>query len=199
METTNLKGLWKLGIDKYIKTYSHAELNEMVIKSARKSIRNVYPGTIFRLVVIGVIVLIISLLLWGNRSKELMIVNISALVVLSVAYYLWELSAYKMRKYTYGMPVKDWLEYRIKEIEKTMKFSTKYNLAIYLCSFIFAIGFYASYLLIMKVTPGLFSIVVVPVILIIYLCILRCSMNRNYKKTHHELDELYKQFDELNE
>ena len=47
---------------------------------------------------------------------EGMLLDVSALVILSVSYLLWERSAYKMRKYTNSKPVKEWLEYRIKGI-----------------------------------------------------------------------------------
>lgn len=129
---------------------------------------------------------------------EGMLLDVSALVILSVSYLLWERSAYKMRKYSNSKPVKEWLEYRIKEFENTIRFNTKYNLVIYACSFLFSIGFYVFYQITANVTPGILTVIIIPLGLIIYLLIIRRSINRNYQKALHELKELYKQFEESN-
>lgn len=198
METNDIKDIWKTETVKEMKPYSEEELNEIVVKSVRKSIKTVYPGTIFRLVVIAVIVYLIATLFLREQSMEGMLLDVSALVILSVSYLLWERSAYKMRKYTNSKPVKEWLEYRIKEFENTIRFNTKYNLVIYACSFLFSIGFYVFYQITANVTPGILTVIIIPLGLIIYLLIVRRSLNRNYQKALHELKELYKQFEESN-
>ncbi|HBA30382.1 hypothetical protein [Parabacteroides goldsteinii] len=198
METNDIKDIWKTETVKEMKPYSEEELNEIVVKSVRKSIKTVYPGTIFRLVVIAVIVYLIATLFLREQSMEGMLLDVSALVILSVSYLLWERSAYKMRKYTNSKPVKEWLEYRIKEFENTIRFNTKYNLVIYACSFLFSIGFYVFYQITVNVTPGILTVIIIPLGLIIYLLIVRRSINRNYQKALHELKELYKQFEESN-
>lgn len=196
METNDIKNIWKAGVEKGIKLYSEEELNEMVVKSARKSINAIYPGTIFRLIVIAVIVFLIATLLLKEQSTGKMCIDMIALVITSVSYLFWERSAYKMKKYTNGKPVKEWLEYRIKEIEKGVKFNTKYNWAIYSCSFLCAIGIYASYQIVANITPGIVTAIVIPLGIIIYLLIVRRSLNRNYQKALDELKDLYKQFEE---
>ncbi|WP_288733308.1 hypothetical protein [uncultured Parabacteroides sp.] len=198
METNDIKDIWKTEAVKDMKPYSEEELNEIVVKSVRKSIKTVYPGTIFRLVIITVIVYLIATLFLRKQSMEGMLLDVSALVILSVSYLLWERSAYKMRKYTNSKPVKEWLEYRIKEFENTIRFNTKYNLVIYACSFLFSIGFYVFYQITANVTPGILTVIIIPLGLIIYLLIIRRSINRNYQKALHELKELYKQFEESN-
>lgn len=198
METNDIKDIWKTETVKDMKPYSEEELNEIVVKSVRKSIKTVYPGTIFRLVIITVIVYLIATLFLRKQSMEGMLLDVSALVILSVSYLLWERSAYKMRKYTNSKPVKEWLEYRIKEFENTIRFNTKYNLVIYACSFLFSIGFYVFYQITANVTPGILTVIIIPLGLIIYLLIVRRSINRNYQKALHELKELYKQFEESN-
>lgn len=198
METNDIKDIWKTETVKEMKPYSEEELNEIVVKSVRKSIKTVYPGTIFRLVVIAVIVYLIATLFLREQSMEGMLLDVSALVILSASYLLWERSAYKMRKYTNSKPVKEWLEYRIKEFENTIRFNTKYNLVIYACSFLFSIGFYVFYQITVNVTPGILTVIIIPLGLIIYLLIVRRSINRNYQKALHELKELYKQFEESN-
>ena len=195
MEAHDIKETWKEGVEKNIKPYPEEKLNEMVIKSARKSIKTVYPGTVFRLVVVAVVVYLIVMLFIREQSMERAYVDIAALAVLSVSYFLWERSAYRMRKYTNGMAVKEWLEYRIKEVEKNVKFNTKYGWIVYTCSFLSAIGFYVFYLMAMNITPGILNVVVVPLGIAIYLLIIDRSLGRNYRKTLRELKDLYKQFE----
>lgn len=158
MEAHDIKETWKAGVEKNIKPYPEDKLNEMVVKSARKSIKTVYPGTVFRLVVVAVVVYLIVMLFIREQSMERAYVDIAALAVLSVSYFLWERSAYRMRKYTNGMAVKEWLEYRIKEVEKSVKFNTKYGWIVYTCSFLSAIGFYVFYLMAMNITPGILNL-----------------------------------------
>lgn len=195
MEAHDIKETWKAGVEKNIKPYPEEKLNEMVIKSARKSIKTVYPGTVFRLVVVAVVVYLIVMLFIREQSMERAYVDIAALAVLSVSYFLWERSAYRMRKYTNGMAVKEWLEYRIKEVEKDVKFNTKYGWIVYTCSFLSAIGFYVFYLMAMNITPGILNVVVVPLGIAIYLLIIDRSLGRNYRKTLRKLKDLYKQFE----
>jgi len=195
MEAHDIKETWKAGVEKNIKPYPEEKLNEMVIKSARKSIKTVYPGTVFRLVVVAVVVYLIVMLFIREQSMERAYVDIAALAVLSVSYFLWERSAYRMRKYTNGMAVKEWLEYRIKEVEKSVKFNTKYGWIVYTCSFLSAIGFYVFYLIAMNITPGILNVVVVPLGIAIYLLIIDRSLGRNYRKTLRKLKDLYKQFE----
>ena len=195
MEAHDIKETWKAGVEKNIKPYPEDKLNEMVVKSARKSIKTVYPGTVFRLVVVAVVVYLIVMLFIREQSMERAYVDIAALAVLSVSYFLWERSAYRMRKYTNGMAVKEWLEYRIKEVEKDVKFNTKSGWIVYTCSFLLAIGFYVFYLMAMNITPGILNVVVVPLGIAIYLLIIDRSLGRNYRKTLRELKDLYKQFE----
>ena len=162
METNDIKETWKAGIERTIKPYPEERLNEMIVNSARKSIKTVYPGTVFRLVIIAVAVFLIVSQFVKEQNATRMYLDMGALAVLSVSYFLWERSAYKMRKYTHGMPVKEWLEYRIKEIEKSIRFNTKYDWIVYTCSFLSAIGFYVLYLMATNVVPGILNVIVIP-------------------------------------
>ena len=179
METNDIKDIWKTEAVKDMKSYSEEELSEMVVKSVRKSIKAIYPGTILRLVIITVIVYLIATLFLRKQSMEGMLLDVSALVILSVSYLFWVDSAYKMRKYTNSKPVKEWLEYRIKEFENKIRFNTKYNLVIYTCSFLFSIGFYVFYQIAANIPPGILTVIIIPLAIIIYLLIIRRSINRN--------------------
>lgn len=199
METNDIKDIWKTGLEENIRSYSEEELNEMVVKSTRKSIKAIYPGTIFRFVVIAIIVHLATTLILGKHSAERMLIDLGALIILSVSYFFWERSAFKMRKYTNGMPIKEWLEYRIKEVEKSITFTAKYNWIVRGCYFLLAIVFYVLYQIEANVTPNIISIIVIPTGIFIYLLIVARSLNRNYRKTISELKDLYKQFEDSNE
>lgn len=199
MEPNDIKEIWKTGVEENIRSYSEEELNEMVVKSARKSIKAIYPGIIFRFVIIAIIVYLTTTLILGKHSTERMLIDLGALIISSVSYFFWERSAFKMRKYTNGKPVKEWLEYRIKEIEKSITFTAKYNWIVYSCSFLLAIGFYVLYQIEANVTPNILNIIVIPIGIFIYLLIVTRSLNQNYRKTIHELKDLYKQFEDSNE
>ncbi|MBR8705360.1 hypothetical protein IX307_002424 [Bacteroides pyogenes] len=199
METTDIKNIWNKGVQETFKPYSDKELNKMIVKSARKSINKVYPGTVFRFAVIAVLVYLFATLCLRKQSVEGMIIDIAALIVLSVSYFLWELSAYKMRKYTIGRPVKEWLEYRIKEMEKNIKFNTKYDKVMYICSFLIAIAFYGMRQIAANVIPDILTAIIVLIVIAIYILVVRRSLNQNYQKALNELKELYRQFEEINE
>lgn len=199
METNDIKDIWKTGVEKNMQSYSEEELKEMVVKSARKSIKAIYPGIIFRLIVIAVIVHLIATLFFREQSTGKIYIDIIALVITSVFYFLWERSAYKMRKYSNDKSVKEWLEYRITEVEKDVKFTAKYDWIIYGCSFLLAIVFYALYQIVANTTPNILTIIVIPFGLAIYVLIVRRSLNHNYQKTLNELKDLYKQFEDSNE
>lgn len=195
METNDIKNIWNEGAEKNINPYSEEELSKIIVKSARKSIMAIYPGTIFRLVVIAIIVYIVARMILTNQNLEMKLLDTCALIILSISYFIWERSAYKMRKFTNGKPIKEWLEYRIKELEKGISFSTKYNWAIYGCSFLCAIGYYVFYQIITNIKPNILSVIVIPIGIIIYLLIVRYRLNQNYRKTLEELKDLYKQCD----
>ena len=199
METTDIKNIWNKGLQETFKPYSDKELNKMIVKSARKSINKVYPETVFRFAVIAVLVYLFATLCLRKQSVEGMIIDIAALIVLSVSYFLWELSAYKMRKYTIGRPVKEWLEYRIKEMEKNIKFNTKYDKVMYICSFLIAIAFYGMRQIAANVIPDILTAIIVLIVIAIYILVVRRSLNQNYQKALNELKELYRQFEEINE
>lgn len=70
---------------------------------------------------------------------------------------------------------------------------------MYGCSLLGAMGFYAYYQIAANITPNLLNLIVIPLGLVIYLFIVKRSFNRNYRKTLHELKDLYKQFEDSNE
>lgn len=195
METNDIKETWKAGIERTIKPYPEERLNEMVVNSARKSIKTVYPGTVFRLVIIAVHRFPHRITVRKRAKRNKNVFGYGRFYRVVRLLFPLERSAYKMRKYTHGMPVKEWLEYRIKEIEKSIRFNTKYDWIVYTCSFLSAIGFYVFYLMATNVVPGILNVIVIPLGMCIYLLIIKRSLKRNYRRTLQELKELYRQFE----
>jgi multisubunit Na+/H+ antiporter MnhB subunit len=198
METNDIKDIWRSGVDSKIKSYSDYELNEMVIESARKSMKAIQLGGIFQLVVIAVMIYLILTLFFRDNSLEMKLLDFTGLLILFVCSVLWKRSDYKMNKYKYDMPVKEWLEYRIHEIDKTISTKKKYNILIMCLAFLLGFGFHVVHQIILKApfNPILSGSILVG--LIIYFVIVARSLNTKYRKTLEELKELYQQFEESN-
>lgn len=192
----NIKSEWKTETQNDIRIYSESELNDIVVKSAKKSIKAIYPGNIFRLIIIGVIVFISVRLIIRQQSPGIMLTDLSGLLILSVSYFFWERSAYIMRRYNNNIPVKQWLEKRIAKIEKSIRFNTKYDWALYITALLIAGVFYVIYQVLTDAPANIINVVVVPAGLVVYFLIVRHFLNKNYRKTLESLKELYRQFEE---
>ena len=198
MKENEIKEIWKLGVDSKIKPYSNTELNEIVIRSARKSMKAIQLGGIFQLIVIGVIIYLILVLVLRDNSIEMKFLDLAGLLILFVCAVLWKHSDYKMNKFKYDTPIKEWLEYRINELNKTIYRRKKYNILIMCMAFILGFSFHVIHQIILKkpFNPILSGVVFVG--LIIYLAIIAYSLNKKQLKTLDELKEIYKQFGESN-
>lgn len=196
MDMNNIKSKWKTETQNDIRIYSESELNDIVVKSAKKSIKAIYPGNIFRLIIIGVIVFISVRLIIRQQSPGIMLTDLSGLLILSVSYFFWERSAYIMRRYNNNIPVKQWLEKRIAKIEKSIRFNTKYDWALYITALLIAGVFYVIYQVLTDAPANIINVVVVPAGLVVYFLIVRHFLNKNYRKTLESLKELYRQFEE---
>ena len=196
METNDFKSIWKSAVDEDIEPYSDEELNKMVAKSAKRSMRKIQPTGIFQFVLIAVIMFTIVGTVTIINTFEVKVLNISGIVVLTVLYFLWKYSSYRMNRYQSDMPIKEWLEYRIKRVERSIKFNAKHNILIYGLSLLVGTGYYGLSLIFNKAPVNPFVIVATTTGIVIYLFIVRRSSNKNYNKTLSELKELYKQLEE---
>ena len=194
MQTDEMKSTWKSGLSADIEAQYHPEgkLNEFIVRSAKRSMRSVYPGIVWRIVIIGCIAGFAVMLFWGNQSPGIIAVFSTALIILSVSYFLWEYSQYKMNRYTCNMPVKEWLEYRIREIEKSVRIKTKYGMLLYLCALLAGTGTYLSYVVQAGIPLSLFTVIVIPLGIAVYLWFSTRSLGRNYKNMLADLKELYR-------
>ena len=196
MENNNLKRIWKIGVNEEAKSYSDSELNEMIVKSARKSMKAIQLGSIFQFVIIAVVIYLIVILFSRDSGLEMKLFNITGLLILLVCSVLWKRSDYKMNKYRYDIPVKEWLEYRINKLNKTIYTRKKYNIFIMCLALLLGFGFHVVHQIILKApfNPILSGSILVG--LIIYFVIVTRSLNGKYRETLKELKELHKQFEE---
>lgn len=196
MKNNNLKLIWKIGVNEEAKSYSDSELNEMIVKSTRKSLKAIQLGGIFQFVIIAVVIYLIVILFSRDSGLEMKLFNITGLLILLICSVLWKRSDYKMNKYRYDIPVKEWLEYRINELNKTIYTRKKYNIFIMCLAFLLGFGFHVVHQIILKApfNPILSGSILVG--LIIYFVIVARSLNGKYRETLKELKELHKQFEE---
>lgn len=197
METNDIRNIWKTGIDLNIKSYSNSELNEMIVKSARKSMKSIQLGGIFQLVIIAVMIHLLFILIFRDNSLEMKLLNSTELLFIFICYILWKRSDYKMNKC--DMPVKEWLEYRINKLRKAVYTRTKYNIAVTCVAFLLGFGCYVANQIIAKIPFNPLISGSIFVGLIVYFVVVTRSLTRKYKKTLNELEALYKQFEDSND
>lgn len=194
MRTNTIKDIWQSSV--HIKSYSDSELNDIIIKSARKSMKAIQLGGIFQLVIIVIMIYLVFILVFRNNGLEMKLLNSAGLLILLVCSLLWKRSDYKMNKYKYDMPIKEWLEYRIHELNKTICMRKRYKVLVLCITIIIGFGVHVVTQIIQK-TP--FNPLVSGSIfigLIIYIVIVSASLDKKHKKTLKELQELYGQVEE---
>jgi uncharacterized membrane protein SirB2 len=107
--------------------------------------------------------------------------DFTALLILLGCYVLGKRSDDKMNKSGNTMPVKEWLEYRINELKKTIYMKTKHNILSICLAFLSGFWFYAVSQIVIKApfSPLLSGAIFIG--LIVYLVIADRSLNRKYK------------------
>lgn len=196
METNDIKIIWKMGIAENIKPYSNSELNEIVVKSARKSMKSIQLGGIFQLVIVAVMIYLLFILIFRDNSLEMKLLNFAELLFMLICCIIWKRSDYKMNKC--DMPVKEWLGSRIQELRKAVYARTKYNIAVTCVAFLLGFGCYVANQIIAKIPFNPFISGLIFVGLIVYFLVVTRSLAGKYKKALNELEALYKQLEDSN-
>ena len=196
MEKDNLKLIWKMGVNEDINLYSDQELNNMIIKCARKSMRKIHPRWILRTIVI----LVVALLLWqistADGNIRITILRLIILFILTGSMGAMEWSARKMNEYHFNMAVKEWLKSRIDKLEQSIQLQRKYDIAIYIGSFLLGFGTYFMYNYLMNVSFSLLTYIAVFFGFILYLLGCRMMVRKHHKKVLRHLQELYSKLKE---
>ncbi|MBK5721180.1 hypothetical protein JGH11_09895 [Dysgonomonas sp. Marseille-P4677] len=196
MKTNDLKDIWKSGVNKNINSYSDRKLNEIIVKSARKSISRIYPSVILMIIIAIVIALLIANITIRNTTIAMRMLDLGVLLFLVISLTLWAQSFLVMKKYKADVPIKNWLEYRIKEIERSLNFNIKYNWLICIISLLAALGYYYLFIWFsgISINPWIIGFVTAGVVVFIFTS--RKSVIKKYRQSLEELKELYKQLDE---
>lgn len=191
METNDIKNIWKSGVDKDIESYSDEELSKM----AGKSIRRIYPSVILILLIITVIIFLIVNITIRHTTTGMRMLDLFVLLILTVTSTLSTFSFLAMKKYKADMPVKKWLEYSIKEVEKKLNFNVRYNLPICAIALFFALGYYYIFIWLNNFPVNFWLTGTTTAGVVIGIIFGQKFAIRNQRKILRELKELYKQFE----
>ncbi len=195
METKDLKNIWKSGADKNTKPYSDSQLSEMVIRSAQKSIRRVYPSIIFLLISVAVTILLIVNISVRDATVAMRLLDLGALLILVISLTSVAQSFSAMRRHEMEMPIRNWLDFKIKEVEKSLNFSSKYFGIICVIALLCGLGYFYFFIWFSNISYNLWLIGSISLGVLIFILRSQRSVVRKYKKTLDELKELYKQLE----
>lgn len=125
MENRELKNIWKAQVDGQIQPLSEAELNGIVVKKARRSIGKYYPFFM------GLCGLVAGFQIWRiiqfKYGVQMLIFDWFILVSVLSSLVCMIYSLRKMTRYETDKSVKDWLQYRMDAMDKSIRLKKKYN------------------------------------------------------------------------
>nr|WP_320039608.1 hypothetical protein [uncultured Bacteroides sp.] len=195
MGNNNLKDLWKSSINEDIRFYSEPELNNMVIKCSRRSMQKLHPRWILRTIIILIITFIVWKLVSENEDIAPIILGFILISILAGSLILMEWSTRKMIKYSYDIPVKDWIKNRICEIERSIRLQKKYDVLIHFIALALSTCTYVLYIYTLKITFDLIAFIVALFMILSCVLALRIAAKKNYKKALRSLQQLYNQIE----
>ncbi len=199
MENNEFKNLWKTAVDQDVKPYSEAELDAMVVKRARESMRKLYSGWKVKSVVC---ILIIGYTLWEiicNAGSPLFITfNTLVLLLIATGLILQYLGKRTMNKYKPDIPIKEWIKFRIDAIDKSTRIRKKYRMHINAGVIILIVGINAAYSYILNGSIFNYSLLIAFVASLLVLVFIRTRWKNRYGEVRDYLQTLYEQMDEQN-
>lgn len=173
MNSEKIKEIWKANAVKQIESYTDSEIKSIVLRSVRKAINYSYPGIIFWSVLILFNLLIVWLMM-QYASPRLQIYGyalmITIMVLLLGAICVSEWGRRKAQRYSFDVPLKEWIELRIRYFDEGIERSEKnwflkhglgvITLLIFCLIYIFTMGFILKVLLI-QLGAGLMVLAIV--------------------------------------
>lgn len=121
MDSEKIKEIWKENAVKQIDSYTDSEIKSIVLKCVRKAINYSYPGVIFWSILMLVNLLCVWLMM-RYASPQLQtygyVIIAVIIVMLSSAIILSEWGRRKTQRYSFDMPLKEWVELRIRDFDK---------------------------------------------------------------------------------
>jgi len=128
MNSEKIKEIWKNNVVKQIENYTDAEIEAIILKNARKAIGLSYPGIVF----ISFAIVLILFFMWIDLkyTPQMRPFWMVCLVILFGCICISIFSHRKMQRYSYDMPLKDWIESRIREFDKSINLKKRYWVAM---------------------------------------------------------------------
>ena len=128
MDSEKIKEIWKNNVVRQIDNYTDAEIEAMILKNARKAIGISYPGIVF----ISFAIVLILFLMWIDLkyTPQMRPFWMVCLVILFGSICITIFSRWKIQRYSYDMPLKDWIESRIREFDKSINLKKIYWIAL---------------------------------------------------------------------
>ncbi|MDR0659730.1 MAG: hypothetical protein LBG19_02785 [Prevotellaceae bacterium] len=193
MENDRLKNIWKTSIGTQIDAYSNTELNAMMVKSAKESIRKLYPGWI----IVGLCILTVAYLVWkviaGNEQIAIVVFYLALLCITIVSLVAMLYSLSKMKKYNFSTSVTAWIKYRIEAIDRSIRLKKKYTIYVYLFVICILVAFnlLKIYILHRSLTHVVITAAIELAAVISVLCVSLQYRNKRYVTAREHLQSLY--------
>jgi len=203
MNSEKIKEMWKENAVQQIDDYTDSEITSIVLKAARRAIKRSYPGIIFW----SILILFSLLCVWvmmKYTSPQLQTYGYALItaimVLLSGAVCISEWGRQKAQRYSFDMPLKEWVELRIQYFDKGIKRSRKWFwrfglgitvLLLFCIIYIFTAGF-SFKILLTQLVSGLTALIITSIIAN------RISIKRMIE-TRKQLQELYNQLQDSEE
>lgn len=161
MDSEKLKEIWKANAVKKIDSYTDSEIKSIVLRNVRKAINYSYPGIIFWSLLI-VFNLSIVWFMMQYASPQLQMYGVVLMTTITVlllgAICVSEWGRRTVQRYSFDMPLKEWIESRIRDFDKGIERSRRnwflryglglITLLIFCLIYILTVGFSFKVLLI---------------------------------------------------
>ncbi len=201
MNSDKIKEIWKENAVRQIDNYTEAEITSIVLKSARKAIGLSYPGLLFwaALLLVNLFLVWVMMNYTMPRLQTYSYALMAAILVLLLgAACISEWGRKKVQRYSFDMPLKEWVESRIREFDKGIErfkrnWFWKYGIGVaclllFCLIYILTVGFSLKHVL-LQLASGLTT-------LFIAATIANRIFLKRMTKTHRKLQELYEQLKE---
>ncbi|MDR0749613.1 MAG: hypothetical protein LBF62_08590 [Tannerellaceae bacterium] len=203
MNSEKIKEIWKENAVKKIDNYTDSEITSIVLKTARKAMNRSYPGIIFwSLLILSCLLGVWVMMKYSSPQLQTYGYVLTAVIMLMLggAVCISEWGRRKVQRYSFDMPLKEWVELRIQYFDKGIKRSGKWFwrfglgitvLLLFCLIYIFTEGFSFKILLV-QLFSGLTALFIAGTIAN------RISMKRMIE-TRQQLQELYNQLQDSEE
>ena len=194
MENNEFKNLWKT---MEVRQYSEAELNDIAVKSAKKSMRKLYPGWKVK---VALCAFAVGYMLWkiicSNDSPRFIAFYIFIILIIMASLILGYFSKWKMNKYRPDIPMKEWLKFRIDELNKSIRFQKKYRIHIHVSVVILIVGICAVYFYMLYGSLINYSFAFAVAASLLMLVIFKILWKDRYSEVRDYLQSMYEQLGE---